>query len=71
MKKTASHVVFLALALVVVHAFAEGADTSTLRLEPYRHCSILARKPETRPWLYENLRKYLKGNESKQQEPQR
>ena len=35
------------------------------RLEPYRHCSILARKPETRPWLYENLRKYLKGNESK------
>ena len=29
------------------------------RLEPYRHCSILARKPETRPWLYENLRKYL------------
>ena len=41
------------------------------RLEPYRHCSILARKPETRPWLYENLRKYLKGNESKQQETQR
>ena len=39
------------------------------RLEPYRHCSILARKPETRPWLYENLRKYLKGNEPKQQEP--
>ena len=41
------------------------------RLEPYRHCSILANKPETRPWLYENLRKYLKGNESKQQDAQR
>ena len=35
------------------------------RLEPYRHCSILARMPETRPWLYENLRKYLKGDEMK------
>ena len=35
------------------------------RLEPYPHCRILARKPETRPWLYENLRKYLKGNEAK------
>ncbi len=32
------------------------------RLEPYPHCRILSRKPETRPWLYENLRKYLKGN---------
>ena len=30
------------------------------RLEPYRHCGILAHKLETRPWLYENLRKYLK-----------
>ncbi len=36
------------------------------RLEPYRHCRILSSKPETRPWLYENLRKYLKGNEPKQ-----
>ena len=35
------------------------------RLEPYRHCRILSSKPETRPWLYENLRKYLKGNEAK------
>ena len=35
------------------------------RLEPYPHCGILSRKPETRPWLYENLRKYLKGNEAK------
>ena len=41
------------------------------RLEPYRHCSILANKPETRPWLYANLRKYLKVSESKQQESQR
>ena len=32
------------------------------RLEPYPHCRILSRKPETRPWLYVNLRKYLKGN---------
>ena len=30
------------------------------RLEPYPHCKILSRNPETRPWLYENLRKYLK-----------
>ena len=35
------------------------------RLEPYPHCRILSSKPETRPWLYENLRKYLKGNEAK------
>ena len=35
------------------------------RLEPYPHCQILSRKPETRPWLYENLRKYLKGKEAK------
>ena len=35
------------------------------RLEPFPHCRILSRKPETRPWLYENLRKYLKGNETK------
>ena len=35
------------------------------RLEPYPHCKILARMPETRPWLYENLRKYLKLNEAK------
>ena len=31
------------------------------RLEPYPHCSILSRNPETRQWLYENLRKYLKA----------
>ena len=35
------------------------------RLEPYPHCQILSRKPETRTWLYENLRKYLKGNGAK------
>ena len=35
------------------------------RLEPYPHCRILSRKPETRQWLFENLRKYLKGNEAK------
>ena len=29
------------------------------RLEPYRHCRILSSMPETRSWLYENLRKYL------------
>ena len=36
MKKTASHVVFLALALVVAHAFAGDADTSPLRLSPVK-----------------------------------
>ena len=35
------------------------------RLEPYSHCKILSRMPETRPWLYDNLRKYLTGNEAK------
>ncbi len=35
------------------------------RLEPYSHCRILQRNPEMRPWLYENLRKYLKGNKAK------
>ena len=35
------------------------------RIEPYPHCRILSSKPETRPWLYENLRKYLKSNEAK------
>ena len=35
------------------------------RLEPYSHCRILQRNPETRPWLYGNLRKYLKGNKAK------
>ena len=35
------------------------------RLEPYPHCRILSRKPETRPWLYANLKKYLKGDEAK------
>jgi len=34
------------------------------RLEPYPHCRILERKPETRPWLYENLRKYLKASKA-------
>ena len=35
------------------------------RLEPYRHCRILSQMPETRSWLYANLKKYLKGNEPK------
>ena len=35
------------------------------RLEPCSHCKIHINLPETRPWLYENLRKYHKANESK------
>lgn len=35
------------------------------RLESYSHCKIHVKMPETRPWLYENLRKFLKANESK------
>ena len=31
------------------------------RLEPHSHCRMFERNPETRPWLYKNLRKYLKG----------
>ena len=44
---------------------ANGHVRVAARLEPYRHCRILSSKPETRPWLYENLRKYLNGNEAK------
>ena len=29
------------------------------RIEKAGHCQILARKPKTRPWLFENMRKYL------------
>ena len=35
------------------------------RLEPHPHCRILSRKPETRPWLYKNLRKFLEENGSR------
>ena len=35
------------------------------RLEPYSHCRMLQRNPKTRPWLYENLRKYLKETGTK------
>jgi hypothetical protein len=35
------------------------------RLEPHPHCRMFERNPKTRPWLYENLRKYLKLNETK------
>ena len=57
--------------VALTNGLAKAGVPFAARLEPYRHCSILARKPETRPWLYENLRKYLKGNESKQQDAQR
>ena len=35
------------------------------RLEPHPHCRMFERNPKTRPWLYENLRKYLKVNKAK------
>ncbi len=47
------------------HGLTKAGVPFAARLEPYRHCRILSSKPETRPWLYENLRKYLKGNEAK------
>ena len=52
--------------VALTNGLAKAGVPFAARLEPYRHCSILAHKPETRPWLYENLRKYLKGDESKQ-----
>ena len=57
--------------VALTNGLAKAGVPFAARLEPYRHCSILANKPETRPWLYENLRKYLKVSESKQQESQR
>ena len=29
------------------------------RLEKAGHCQILFRKPKTRPWLFENMKKFL------------
>ena len=29
------------------------------RLEKAGHCQILFRKPKTRPWLFDNMKKYL------------
>ena len=51
--------------VTLTNGLAKAGVPFAARLEPYRHCSILANKPETRPWLYENLRKFLKANESK------
>ena len=51
--------------VALTNGLAKAGVPFAARLEPYRHCRILSQKPETRPWLYENLRKYLKGNEAK------
>ncbi len=51
--------------VTLTNGLAKAGVPFAARLEPYKHCQILYRKPETRPWLYENLRKYLKGNEAK------
>ena len=51
--------------VALTNGLAKAGVPFAARLEPYRHCRILSSKPKTRPWLYENLRKYLKDNEVK------
>lgn len=51
--------------VALTNGLAKAGVPFAARLEPYRHCKILSGKPETRPWLYENLRKHLKENEAK------
>ena len=52
--------------VTLTNGLARAGVPFAARLEPYSHCKILSRNPETRPWLYENIRKYLKGaNEAK------
>ena len=46
--------------VALTNGLAKAGVPFAARLEPYRHCRILSGKPETLPWLYENLRKYLK-----------
>ena len=47
--------------VALTNGLAKAGVPFAARLESYRHCKILSSKPETRPWLYENLKKYLKG----------
>ena len=49
----------------LTNGLAKAGVQFAARLEPYRHCRILSQKPDTRPWLYENIRKFLRANESK------
>lgn len=51
--------------VALTNGLAKAGVPFAARLEPCRHCRILTNKPETRPWLYENLRKHLKENEAK------
>ncbi|MBR1586970.1 MAG: alpha/beta hydrolase fold domain-containing protein [Kiritimatiellae bacterium] len=51
--------------VTLTNGLATAGVPFAARLEPYPHCRILARKPETRPWLYENIRKFLRGDEAK------
>ena len=51
--------------VTLTNGLAAAGVPFAARLEPYPHCRILSRKPETRPWLYANLKKYLKGDEAK------
>ena len=50
--------------VALTNGLARAGVPFAARLEPYPHCRILERNPETRPWLYENLRKYLEMKES-------
>ena len=47
------------------NGLAKAGVPFAARLKPYPHCKILARKPETCPWLYENLRRHIKGSEAR------
>ena len=51
--------------VTLTNGLAAAGVPFAARLEPHPHCKILSRQPETRPWLYENLKKYLKADEAK------
>ena len=51
--------------VALTNGLAKAGVPFAARLEPYPHCKILSNKPETRQWLYENIRKYLKWNATK------
>ena len=47
--------------VTLTNGLAQAGVPFVARLEPHPHCRMFERNPQTRPWLYENLRKYLKG----------
>lgn len=44
--------------VTLTNRLSESGVPFAARIEPYPHCQILFKRPDTRPWLYENLRKF-------------